>query len=170
MAFDWKKLKEEYISGNVDSVNAFLEEKDIKRNGYISRVTKGWNEARWSYQAKLRVAKEEETIKLSSRVDAEFNAKRLKIARSLQLKSLRALQHQEPETVLHSVKMLAVGLNEEREAMGLSNKNGNGSTARVEPLFMKTRFAQELKESLFRMSDDKFDELMAKIKENSEYH
>jgi hypothetical protein len=163
MALDWKKLKEEYISGNVDSISSFLDKKGIKRNGYISRLTKGWNESRWSYQAKLREARREVTIKHTSKIDAEFNAKRLKIARNLQLKSLRALQYQEPETVFQSLQMFTVGMGEEREAMGLNNKNDNSSTTQVEPLFMKTRFAQALKESLYTMSDEKFAKLLCDI-------
>lgn len=163
---NWKNMKEEYVSGNIDHISAFLEKKGVKRNGYVSRMTRGWNESRWSYQTKLRAAKEEEAIKYTSKVDAEFNARRLRVARNLQLIGLRALQYQKPKTVLQSVKMLAVGLREEREAMGLNSRGDNSSFNQTEPMYMKTRFAQELKESLYRMSDEKFVELVTKWQDN----
>lgn len=161
----WPKLKEEYISGDTDSVSAFLKEKGIRRSGYVSRVTRGWNEARWSYQAKLRVAKEEENIKRTSRIDAEFNAKRLKVARNLQFKALRALQYQEPETVNQSVRMLEIGLEEEREATGINDKDA--LSAQPESIYLKTRFAKELKEALLKMNDEEFSRLLAGIMGNS---
>lgn len=159
---NWRKLKEEYLSGDINSVSSFLANKNIKRNGYVSRVTRGWNEARWTYQAKLRSARQEETIKRTSKIEAEFNAKRLKIARNLQLKGLRALQNQEPETASQSVRMLAVGLKEEREATGIGNKNSNSHT-KIEPAYLKTRFARDLMKALEDMADEKFKELIVNI-------
>lgn len=158
---NWRKLKEEYLSGDINSVSSFLASKNIKRNGYVSRVTRGWNEARWTYQAKLRSARQEETIKRTSKIEAEFNAKRLKIARNLQLKSLRALQNQEPETVAQSVRMLVVGLKEEREALNLNGKSGQNEYN--EPAYMKTRFAKRLKEKIEQMDDVLFAKLVEYI-------
>ncbi len=118
----WGELKSEYLNGSIGTVSDFLRQKNIKRNGNSSRLTKGWSYQRLKYQEQLERAKREEEIKRVSQVEAEFVARRIRIARNLQFKALHSLAHQKPKTVMQSLKMLVDGLREEREALGL-NKN-----------------------------------------------
>lgn len=40
--YNWKTLEKEYLLGDYKSINAFLKEKNIPRNGSTNKSTKGW--------------------------------------------------------------------------------------------------------------------------------
>ena len=42
--YNWKALEKEYLLGDYKSINAFLKEKNIPRNGSTNKSTKGWKE------------------------------------------------------------------------------------------------------------------------------
>ena len=40
--YNWKELEKEFILGDYKSINAFLKNKNIPRNGNTQKATKGW--------------------------------------------------------------------------------------------------------------------------------
>lgn len=134
-----KALKDEYLKGDVLSVNSFLILKGIKKDGNVSRITKGWRLQREGYQQALAEAKERATIK----AEADAVARQVRIARSLQLKGLKALEKQEPQTAYQAMRMLIVGQREERAALGLDSDNTQVQNE-YDPALLGTRFMQNL--------------------------
>lgn len=140
LASNIRALKNDYMKGDILSVNAFLKTKGIKKDGNISRITKGWRFQKEGYQQALAEAKERATIK----AEAEAVARRIRIARSLQIKGLKALERQEPKTAYQAMRMLITGLREERSALGLNTSD----TCIQKPLYNNalwgTRYIQDL--------------------------
>jgi hypothetical protein len=162
---NWDELRREYVHGTTNSVADYLKQKEIKRNGNISRLTKGWNLEREVFQNQLEKVKNEEVINRISTIEAEFTARRLRIARNLQLKALRSLAHQKPKTVMQSLKMLVDGLREEREALNLNKNNRLASTGNIEDMYkiaiLKTgRYGQKLLDMNYSELRDEIDSLI----------
>lgn len=122
-SLDWDKLKNDYKYGEIESVNGFLESVDIKINGNVSRITTGWRAERDEYRKLLEQQTQDKMIELNSDNEIELRKRQAKVARHLQTRGLRAMESHKAEEVTESqaVRLVEVGLKEEREAVGINN-------------------------------------------------
>lgn len=120
--YNWEELKGEFIRGDILSVSEFLKKKKIKRTGKVSEMTKGWAEEKQAYDEATQQQANEEAQKQVVETEAQIRARQQKAAKFLQFKALNALKEQVPENAMESLRMLQVGLNEERDALDLNKK------------------------------------------------
>jgi len=143
MRTNWSELRKKYLYSGARSVNAFLEAESIKINGFVTRKTKGWREEKELYEADLEKAIREKLIASLSDTEADVRKRQASIAKHLQEMALKALETCKPKDFAEALRCMQIGLKEEREALGLNNVQPQAVF--VEPPFMKTRYAQKLK-------------------------
>lgn len=147
---DWDKLKNDYKYGEVESVNAFLDNAGIKINGNVSRITTGWRAERDEYQKQLEQTTQTKTVELVSNSEAEVRARQAKIARYLQTRGLKAMEEHNIENITQASRLVEVGLKEEREALNINDQRPviNTSITSMAILMnmpiMKTRYGKAL--------------------------
>lgn len=119
---NWVNLKNEYVRGDILTVSEFLDKKGITRTGKVSEMTKGWAEEKRAFDeaTQQKLNDKVQTQKVESEV--EIRSRQQKAAKYLQFKALNALKSQVPETAMQSLKMLQIGLDQEREAIDLNKK------------------------------------------------
>ena len=140
---NWTELKKKYLYGSTRSVNAFLEAENVKINGFVTRKTKGWREEKESYEEDLEKATREKLIASLSDKEVDVRKRQASIAKLLQEIALKALESYKPKDFAEALRCLQIGLKEEREALNLNNNQPQ--VIYLEPAFMRTRYAQRLK-------------------------
>ncbi|KKQ66952.1 MAG: hypothetical protein US86_C0002G0069 [Candidatus Daviesbacteria bacterium GW2011_GWA2_38_24] len=149
---DWNKLKQDYKYGEIESVNAFLDNAGIKINGNVSRITTGWRAERDEYRKLLDQQTQDKMVKMTSDNEIEVRARQAKVARYLQTRALKAMESRKVEDVTESqaTRLAEIGLREEREALNLNDQGpviNNNITSRavlMQMPIMKTRYGKAL--------------------------
>lgn len=118
---DWLKLQNEFVQGDWVSISDFLRDKKINNNSRSRMHTSGWKQARLEYQKKLIAQTQQKTIE--SEIDIRIRQQRA--ARLLQLKGLKHLQGAEIETIDEARKLIALGVEVERKALGFDTPSAN---------------------------------------------
>lgn len=146
---DWNTLKQDYKYGNIESVNAFLESKEIKINGNVTRITTGWRAERDEYRRLLDRETEDKMVKWVSDSEVEVRKRQAKVARFLQARGLEAMRKRDTKDVSEpqATRLIEIGLQEEREAIGIVNQRpliNNTVNAMSISSVMNTHFGQAL--------------------------
>jgi len=146
---DWNTLKQDYKYGDIESVNAFLESKEIKINGNVTRITTGWRAERDEYRRLLEQETEDKMVKWVSDGEVEVRKRQAKVARFLQARGLEAMRKRDPKDVSEpqATRLVEIGLQEEREAIGVVNQRpliNNTVNAMSISSVMNTHFGRAL--------------------------
>lgn len=145
--YNWKKLRGEYVRGDIETVREFLKEKKIPYTGNTAQKVVGWPSEREAYQRDLQDKISDKTIESVSETEAQVRSRQAKFARMLQLKAVRALQDQVPENAMESLRMLDTGLSQERQALDLNKPSivaGNLNVA-----ILNTRYGKALQQMTY---------------------
>jgi len=125
---DWRKLKQDYVRGTINSVTSFLKNEGIKMSGYVSRKTKGWKKEQDLFLKRLEEVTQDKVLEKVSESESEVRARQAKYARFLQEQGIKALEKIDengnlilkPQTPEEARRFVADGLVQEREALGIN--------------------------------------------------
>ena len=165
---NWSKLKLDYIFGEIESVNGFLVAKSLTINGNTTRKTKGWKAEKEMYQQKLEETIKSKTISEISDSEADVRARQAKVARYLQSKGLKAMEQYKPDNFPQGLRMVEVGLKQERNALGINNQQppitNNYQNVLYNLPIMKTAYGKQL----LKMNNEELEAVKNKLDELDE--
>jgi len=145
--YNWDALKLEFFQSPGLNLSQFRRDKKLpndKASQYMSKKMKGW--VKEKQELISTAAKKVTSNLLQSKVD-EFElirARQAQLARMMQLKGAEGLKDLKPEDVGEARKLLLSGLQEERAALGISEKGGGQNLTQVNVNLPKTRYDEML--------------------------
>lgn len=159
--YDWIKLKNQFISGDLVTVADFFRAKKIKNNSRNRTKAKSWKDERLVYLSKINTRTQIKFIE----VDSDIKLRHHLVAKRLQLKGLEGLSQLTINSVDEARKMIVSGLQEERIALGLEDNKSNQNMTQVNVNLPRTRF-DDLMES---KSYEELLEFIAEVKKEKEH-
>jgi len=117
--YQWQQLKNEFVGGSWLSVAEFFRKKGIINNSRNRLNSKGWRKTKEEYQRRI-VA---QIQKRSTETEVEIRMRQHRAAKYLQLKGLQKLKDSPIQTAEEARKLIVDGLEQEREALGMNDKN-----------------------------------------------
>lgn len=164
---DWISLKNQFVIGNWLTVSDFFRDNQIKDNSRNRINTKGWIIERREYQEEVFKRTREQIIEKES----EIRLRQQRHAQQLQAKGLKELENLPVKKIDDARKMIITGMQEERAALGISEKvDQPSSLTQVNVSFPRTRldelledqdlegllkFIAEIKREKIRRSDER---------------
>ena len=144
--YDWTKLKNEYIRGDVISAVDFLSKKNIPLTGTTRTNIVGWSKEREEYQKELEEKTNEETIVKVAETTADIRARQARTAKMLQFKGVKYISDKDkaPENIDQARRLVVEGLREEREALDL-NRRELPQVGSINIAVLNTRYGEMLK-------------------------
>ncbi len=149
VAYNWEALKTEFMQGPWKTTGQFRKDKNMPDTHFILNRMR-----HWATRKKYMV---DDMVKEDSGEIVELNPKEIELARQrqaeharfLQRKGLDALEVFEPKTVEDARKLVVSGLQEERAALGFSEKGGPSNLTQVNVSLPKTKFDKIIGEEDF---------------------
>jgi len=135
----------EFIRGPWDTVNDFIKYKKItprKKSAYISQMTSGWG--REKRQLVISAMEKASTDIVGEKIEEikQVKIRQASIAKEMQEVGHEALKIYKPQDAEEARKMIQTGMEQEREALGISGKGGGQNLTQVNVNLPKTKFDQ----------------------------
>lgn len=157
---DWLKLKDQFIRGNWQTVADFLREQNISNNSRSRTHTRNWKNERLEYQSKIITQVQEKEMESV----VEVRIRQVQTAKKMQEIGLQKLQELSPESADEARKLVTSGLQEERAALGISDRGSETNLTQVNVNLPKTK----LDEMLDNASFEEILEFLAAIRKEKE--
>lgn len=138
--YDWPKLKALFVSGGWITIADFFKAQHIENNSRNRSHSKGWKEERLEYQGKIIT--QVQTQEIESIIQVRLRQQQ--IAKQMQEVGLKKLEQLEPQTADQARKLINSGLEQERAALGISERGGGTSLTQVNVNLPKTKFDELL--------------------------
>lgn len=137
---NWLELKHKFITGAWQTISDFLRDQNIPNNSRSRSHTSGWRDEKLEYQSKIITRIQEKEVE--SVVDIRLRQQQ--IAKKMQEVGLQKLQELSPETTEEARKLVTSGLQEERAALGMSEKRTFQNLTQVNVNLPKTKIDEIL--------------------------
>lgn len=160
--YDLHKMKVEFLKGPWRSVGEYLKEKYgeefYKRNrrNFYHFYTKGWAKEKHHLQERAMELATQKYLDEMIDDEKEVRARQHRIGKLLQSKGIKSLKYAFPKTFNEITKLIEIGVNIERKALGLDKKKEKPVPSRltqvnIEKLnIAKTRFDELLEKLDYR--------------------
>ena len=137
---DWRALKIEFMQGPWEKASDFREDKGVLNNDYARFKMKGWQKAKKKAVDSATQAAFGEIEEMKPDEIHRIRKRQAEDARILQQKGFNALEVLEPKNSEDARKMIITGMQEERAALGISEKGGQPNLTQVNVNLPKTKF------------------------------
>lgn len=142
---NWLELKNQFITGDWLTISDFLLDQNIPNNSRSRLHTKGWREEKLDYQSKVITQVQEKEMESV----VEVRIRQVQTAKKMQEIGLRKLQELSPETADEARKLVTSGLEQERAALGMSDRGSGTNLTQVNVNLPKTKFDEILEGKSF---------------------
>lgn len=140
--YNWEAMKLEFLQGPWVTFAEYRRFKKMreKMNRYMEGKTAGWATEKKNLVAEAAKRAAGNLLVVKTEEIKQIRERQAKLARMMQLKGAEGLNTLEPKDVEQARKLLATGLQEERLALGVSEKGGAQNLTQVNVNLPKTRF------------------------------
>lgn len=142
---DWLELKNQFVTGDWLTVSVFLRDQNIPNNSRSRFHTRKWKEEKLEYQSKVITQVQEKEMESV----VEVRIRQVRAAKKMQEIGLRKLQELSPESADEARKLVTSGLQEERAALGMSDRGSGTNLTQVNVNLPKTKFDEILEGKSF---------------------
>lgn len=157
---DWLELKNQFVTGDWLTISDFLKDQNIPNNSRSRFHTKGWREEKIEYRSKIITQIQEKEMESV----VEVRIRQVQAAKKMQEIGLQKLQELSPESADEARKLITSGLEQERAALGMSDKGSGTNLTQVNVNLPKTKFDEILESN----SLEDLLELIAAIRKEKE--
>ncbi len=153
VSYNWIELKEEFMQGPWVRISEFKKDQHMPLDDQsLDRKMKGWAKKKKYIVKDLTTEFAGEVVDITDNSPAAIELTRreqAKTARILQKKGLDALDVFSPKNAEEARKMVVSGLQEERAALGISERGGQSNLTQVNVSLPKTKFDKIINEQDF---------------------